>query len=316
MTNIEFISLLASISSLVLAVLAIWLALYHKKQSDGINEDVRSLLTEVRSDAKVVTTYALPELQKYSDAMVDHVFYGKNRSISGKEALAERISADEHEVQVSSAKEISETDLIAEFQFQVETIHEGAGFKATDRDNALRLAKKIKAASLQEDPEFKISLEHLIDSFASADQNRFIDALDDLFSEITLSTPGINLTMVQSLGMRMLETDQPSRELSRRFARHLEAAAQNDLLQYALPWQIIDAYSRGKSDELRRSLNLLKEQDEVTRLSALELFSKLTSTSQMAKRSTPKIRNVAEKAARFQASEYAAELGLGGEASA
>ena len=316
MTNIEFISLVASIVSVVLAVLAIWLALYHKKQSDNINEHVRGLLTEVRSDAKVVTTYALPELQKYSDAMVDHVFYGKNTSISGKEPLAGRISAERDEVQVNSVPEVSATDLIAEFQTQVETIHQGSGFKATDRDNALRLARKIKASNLEEDPEFRISLEHLMDSFAAADQNLFIDALDDLFSEVTIATPEINQTMVTSLGRRMLETDQPAQELSRRFRRHFAAAVQNDLLQYALPWQIIDAYSRGDTDELRNSLALLKEQDEVTRLSALDLFSKLKSTSKLAKRTTPKIRKVAQKAASFLDSDFAEELGLGYETDA
>jgi len=68
------ISLIASVSSLVLAVLAIWIALYGKREAERTNQQTQDLLTEVRSDAKSIAQYAIPELKAYGDSVRRFVF--------------------------------------------------------------------------------------------------------------------------------------------------------------------------------------------------------------------------------------------------
>jgi hypothetical protein len=62
------ITLISSIASLILAVVAIWLSLHHKKEADNLHKETRSLLTDIKSDAKSIASYAAPELMKYGDA--------------------------------------------------------------------------------------------------------------------------------------------------------------------------------------------------------------------------------------------------------
>jgi len=63
------ISLVASITSLILAVIAIWLALSFKKDSDKVNAETSQLLVEIRSDSKVISQGVMSELKAYGDAM-------------------------------------------------------------------------------------------------------------------------------------------------------------------------------------------------------------------------------------------------------
>jgi len=68
------ISLAASVASLALAVLAIWIALYGKREAERTNQKTQDLLTEVRSDAKLIAQYAVPELKAYGDSVRRFVF--------------------------------------------------------------------------------------------------------------------------------------------------------------------------------------------------------------------------------------------------
>lgn len=79
-----YISLLASLASLILAIIAIWLALYHKKESDKTNSQTRDILTDIKTDAKIVSAVALPELKAYGDSMREFVLHTK-KSESSKE---------------------------------------------------------------------------------------------------------------------------------------------------------------------------------------------------------------------------------------
>lgn len=58
-----FISILTGIVSLILAAVAVWLTLHFKTESDAVNKETRSLLMDVRLDAKTIATVAMPELQ-------------------------------------------------------------------------------------------------------------------------------------------------------------------------------------------------------------------------------------------------------------
>jgi len=63
------ISLVASIASLVLAVVAIWLSVSFKRDADRVNSKTTELLTEIRSDAKSISEGVMDELHAYGSAM-------------------------------------------------------------------------------------------------------------------------------------------------------------------------------------------------------------------------------------------------------
>ena len=64
---VGLLSFAATVASLVLAIVAIWIALHFKRESDRVNESTRDLLIEVRSDAKMVSQIAMPELHAYGE---------------------------------------------------------------------------------------------------------------------------------------------------------------------------------------------------------------------------------------------------------
>lgn len=77
MSLIEITSFISSIVSLTLAILAIWLSLYHKKESDLVNEATKELLIDVHADSKTISNIAMPELKAYGESMRRFVFETK-----------------------------------------------------------------------------------------------------------------------------------------------------------------------------------------------------------------------------------------------
>lgn len=73
-TMFTMISLIASVASLALAVIAIWIALYGKREAERTNQKTQDLLTEIRSDAKSIAQYAIPELKAYGDSVRKFAF--------------------------------------------------------------------------------------------------------------------------------------------------------------------------------------------------------------------------------------------------
>lgn len=67
----EFISLSISILlgavSVVLGIFAIWLTLALKSESDSLNKETRELLTEIRIDAKTISSGVISEMEKWGD---------------------------------------------------------------------------------------------------------------------------------------------------------------------------------------------------------------------------------------------------------
>ncbi|MBB1389517.1 hypothetical protein H5185_08785 [Shewanella sp. SG44-6] len=63
------ISLVASITSLVLAIVAIWLAIAFKRDADKVNAETSLLLIEIKSDSKAISQGVMSELKAYGDAM-------------------------------------------------------------------------------------------------------------------------------------------------------------------------------------------------------------------------------------------------------
>ncbi|MCC5869265.1 MAG: hypothetical protein JJU27_12200 [Gammaproteobacteria bacterium] len=65
----DAIGLVASVMSLVLAVVAIGLSLWFKRESDELNRVTRDLLKEVQSESKAISQLVMPELKAYGESM-------------------------------------------------------------------------------------------------------------------------------------------------------------------------------------------------------------------------------------------------------
>lgn len=66
-STFNLISFIASLASLILAVVAIWITLHFKTESDRVNRETRELLIDIKTDAKVVSQVAMPELRAYGE---------------------------------------------------------------------------------------------------------------------------------------------------------------------------------------------------------------------------------------------------------
>jgi hypothetical protein len=66
--DFSLISFLVSLLSLVLGGFAIWLSLFFKREADRVNEKTLEMLIDIRTDAKAISAFAVPELTKYGEA--------------------------------------------------------------------------------------------------------------------------------------------------------------------------------------------------------------------------------------------------------
>ena len=71
MSTVDLINLIASLASLILSLIAIWITLHFKSEADKVNKESRDLLIDVRTDAKALTSVAetmMGELREYGKA--------------------------------------------------------------------------------------------------------------------------------------------------------------------------------------------------------------------------------------------------------
>ena len=103
----------ASIASLALAIVAIWISFYIKRQADRVNEKTTDLLVEIKSDAKAISQVAMPELKAYGDSMRRFVLNGgelkegnnpKGDILDKLEELDEKIKSLSKEDDISKLK--------------------------------------------------------------------------------------------------------------------------------------------------------------------------------------------------------------------
>jgi len=68
---IDGVSIIASIASLIIALVAIWLSKHFKKEADAINKDTQNTLIDIKTDAKslsAVSGIMMKELEAYGVA--------------------------------------------------------------------------------------------------------------------------------------------------------------------------------------------------------------------------------------------------------
>ncbi|MGP9685999.1 hypothetical protein [Halomonas sp. AOP25-F1-15] len=106
----SIVSFIASISSLVLAVVAIWIAFYTKSETDRVNEKISEVLIEIKTDAKAISQVAMPELKAYGDSMRRYVLNGsenKDSTNSNNDILEKLESLDEKIKSLGSENDIT-----------------------------------------------------------------------------------------------------------------------------------------------------------------------------------------------------------------
>ncbi|MCX4189827.1 hypothetical protein [Methylophaga sp. OBS3] len=79
-SGFALISFIASVASLVLAVVAIWITFQIKNQADKVSEKTTDTLTEIKTDAKTISQVAMPELKAYGDSMRRFILSGGNNT--------------------------------------------------------------------------------------------------------------------------------------------------------------------------------------------------------------------------------------------
>lgn len=65
----DAVSLLASIASLILAIIAIWLAMSFKRDSDKVNRNTSAVLVEIKAESRAISQGVMSELKAYGEAM-------------------------------------------------------------------------------------------------------------------------------------------------------------------------------------------------------------------------------------------------------
>ncbi|MBM4973563.1 hypothetical protein HYO27_22665 [Vibrio parahaemolyticus] len=110
------VSFISSIASLVLAIVAIFLTVHIKNETDRVNEKTASLLLEIKSDAKSISQVAMPELKAYGDSMRHFILKGGQLSeksdnstssdvLEKLESLDEKVNSLANEEDLNSLKQ-------------------------------------------------------------------------------------------------------------------------------------------------------------------------------------------------------------------
>lgn len=106
----SIISFIASISSLVLAVVAIWITFHMKSETDRVNEKTSEVLIEIKTDAKAISQVAMPELKAYGDSMRRYILNGGDvkESIDSKNDILRKLeNLDEKIKSLSTESDIT-----------------------------------------------------------------------------------------------------------------------------------------------------------------------------------------------------------------
>ena len=288
-------SIFAGGVSVALATVAIWLSLHHKKRADEVNEKVQDLLLQVRSDAELLRSYAFNQLSKVTDHMIERVFDTKGPAAPAPAAQqGGQAGATDHAT--GDAKLT-----LATFRRLVQSISHGDRFSVAERDSAMSLIQEISGTQMQGTPEFASLLESLLDDFASAEQDLYIDAIDDWLPAITQGNSGINYTLLQHLGYRILGSTSPPKEQDvARFKRHRDHAADNGNEGIALAMWIVYNFTFGAPSDVDQTFREVDAIGQIKRMSFIYLVDNFCEESNIARRDTPSVRNLASRFRRFR----------------
>jgi hypothetical protein len=170
---VSYTGLIASIASLVLAIVAIWIALHFKRESDALNKETTNLLIEIRTDAKTVSQVALPELRAYGESMrklvIEKHYPGQPRAPVEENLVTALEKIESEIVSLRKATDISEIkrkldDVSKDLDRSKKTAEKGAESIAR-KDVNIQLSFAIKKPGIG---KLLRRVFHVVGSFAKA----------------------------------------------------------------------------------------------------------------------------------------------------
>jgi hypothetical protein len=94
--DFNLISFIVSIASLIVSGFAIWLAVVFKKEADRVNQKTVEILVDIRTDAKAISAYAIPELTRYGEtsrqAMLGVMMSSTHANITMTDTVPDNVS--------------------------------------------------------------------------------------------------------------------------------------------------------------------------------------------------------------------------------
>lgn len=260
-----------SITSIVLAIVAITLALHHNKQANDQFSAVKASVTKVEVFAEDMHKQALDIIRQY-------ILGGEKseRIPSADIRLGTAVPVPVHEVEGEIRSDVSESNseseearvagiadstdpTVSKFLEVAHRIDEGTAFSAEERDSAVQLAGVLAKRDPQTMPEVMIALADILSSFAAANLDVYVDLLDDMFHPATSNNRNLNVPILVDLGRRILTSDVPHHAVVERFQRHRNAAQESGDVVYALaPWAVYNLKNK-QEPELAEAIEEIKK---------------------------------------------------------
>lgn len=131
--TISYVALFAGIASIILAIIAIWLAIAFKKQSDDINRDTTEKLAKIEAFAMMTKEDTFGELSKWMD-------YARKGGVTGRGEEKETLEKLKQELQEATKKEID--NKIALVEKKIEQSLSGVTREASIADSAVLEIKR------------------------------------------------------------------------------------------------------------------------------------------------------------------------------
>jgi hypothetical protein len=118
-----------------------------------------------------------------------------------------------------------------------------SSFSNAERDVLIELLEEVgNDKDERAKPAFAQMLEKVVDSFAGADLEQFIDDLDDRFRDVTARHLGVLQTMVIHYGARVVAATEIDPKLQERFGAYIIACAKNKVPEIILPYQMVNIF--------------------------------------------------------------------------
>lgn len=178
----NLVGFIASLASLILAVVAIWITFYNKGESDKVNQKSMEILTEIKSDSKTISQIAMPELKAYGDSVRKFIFHSKKTEASEEDNLKFNLSEKLSNIEKSLTQLTKETDN-SSIKRKLETVTE----QVEESKNISNERNSFRGVILNLNDNFKIE--------TSSEKENMEDLLEFLFavnSQFKLSPDNYN----------------------------------------------------------------------------------------------------------------------------
>ena len=163
---------------------------------------------------------------------------------------------------------LKETTDLFEFSTFATFLDIDGGFTKVERDNTMELLKRIsKSNAYKSSRNFPVLLEKTIDALFEADQQIYVDQIDNMYHDVMITNTGITFTMIQYYGQSTLlaESKEEFSRNNEKLLKYKEATKnldQEQLANLALIFDcliLIQAEEKGSSiDELSYRLKRIE----------------------------------------------------------